>query len=78
MSLRANWIRSSEFQRSLGKGMLFLPQNAAVARPPGPGQAGEVRAGRGLLLTAVAFSITAEIGVIFMRLALVEIRVIGN
>ena len=42
------------------------------------GQAGEVGLGRGPVLTAVALSITAEIGVILVRLALVEIRVIGN
>lgn len=63
-SLRANWIRSSEFQRSLGKGMLS-PQNAAQPCR-GHSQAGGVRQGGGLLLTAVAFSITAEIGAIFV------------
>lgn len=74
MSLRANWILLG-IPKKPQEGYAFPSPELSGA---GPGQAGEVRAGRGLLLTAVAFSITAEIGVIFVRLALVEIRVIGN
>lgn len=43
-------------------------------------QAGGVGRGawEGPVLTAVAFSIAAEIGVVFVCLALVQVRVIGN